>query len=124
MVLGKILGLPGILLATSLSKLMTCFWFEPKLLFQDYFEKPSRFYFLDMARNVIILGVSITTAWGITQWLVPQNWLQLIGKGIMVALSSMVVIVICYHRTQGYVLLSERCKSLLNGVINRTRYKK
>lgn len=123
-VLGKMLGLPGILLATSLSKLMTYFWYEPKLLFQDYFERPCRLYFGEMAKNIIFLGISIAVAWGVTQWFVPQNWLQLIGKGFMVALSSMVVIVICYRKTQGYVILSGKCKSLLSGIINRIRRKK
>lgn len=122
--LGIYLGLPGILLATSLSKVLTYFWYEPKLLFQDYFGKPCRLYFMEMAKNILITLVSIGVAWGATQWFMPETWLQLIGKGIMTALVSVAVIVVCYRKTQGYILLSGRCKSLLNGVVNRIRPKK
>jgi O-antigen/teichoic acid export membrane protein len=123
-VLGWILGLPGILLATSFSKLLTYFWYEPKLLFQDYFSKPCRLYFYQMAKNALITITSIIAAWFVTQWFVPQNWLQLIGKGTMVSMASLIVIIVCYHKTQGYILLAEKCKSMLRSLITRVRRKK
>lgn len=122
--LGMIWGLPGILLATSISKLLTYFWYEPKLLFQDYFVKPCRLYFLEMAQNVMITIISIILAWCTTNWFVPQSWMQLIGKGIIVALVSLAVIILCYRKTQGYILLSGKCKSLISGVCDRIRRKK
>lgn len=120
-VLGLHLGLPGILLATSISKLLTYFWYEPKLLFQDYFVKPCRLYFLEMVKNVAVTLASVVVAWCATQWFVPETWFQLIGKGFMIALSSAAVIVVCYRKTQGYILLSGKCKALLNSLTNRIR---
>lgn len=117
--LGKLWGLPGILLATSSAKLLTFFWYEPKLLFREYFVKPCRLYFYKMAQNVCINILSIGAAWFVTWWFVPQNWLQLFGKGILVAFVSIVVIVICYCKTEGYKMLCRKFKSLISGVSNR-----
>ena len=117
-VLGMFLGLPGILLATSLSKLLTYFWYEPKLLFQGYFFKPCRLYFCEIALNAVITILSIFVAWLVTRWFVPQSWLQLIGKGFLVAFVSIVVVMICYHKTQGYKLLMEKSNALLGAVGN------
>lgn len=123
-ILGKVLGLPGILLATSLSKLLTYFWYEPKLLFREYFGKPCRLYFGEMTRNVVVTMFSVFTAWCATRWLVPETWLQLIGKGILVAFVSIAVVVTCYRKTQGYTLLAGKCNALLSGIGNRIFRKK
>ena len=118
-ILGIILGMPGILLATSLSKLLTYFWYEPKLLFEEYFGKQCSLYFLEIGKNVCMNLLAIGAAWTVTCIFEPRNWLQLVGKGIVVALVSTVVIVLCYRKTEGYRILCSRLKSLVSIVLNR-----
>lgn len=113
---GITLGLPGILLATSLSKLLTSFWYEPKLLFEEYFRKSCVLYFQEITQNVCITVFSIGLTRLATCWLLPQNWTQLIGKGILVAVTSATVLVIFYRKTQGYIMLFTKIKNLIDGM--------
>lgn len=120
--LGTFIGLPGILFATSISKLLTYFWYEPKLLFQDYFKKPCMLYFLEILKNVGITLFSIGAAWLVSFWLVPETWLMLICKGILVAAASLVVIAVCYHNTDGFKMLCNRIKSMVLGLLRRKKH--
>lgn len=107
-ILGKVIGLAGIILATSLSKLLTCFWYEPKLLFNDYFKKPCKLYFIEMLKGTIVIFISVCVAWLATMWLIPTNWLELILKGVIVAFVSVVVIFAFYHKTEGFKMICNR----------------
>lgn len=113
-ILGKIMGLPGILFATALSKLLTHFWYEPVLLFRDYFKKSCSIYFIEFIKGIIITVATIVIAKIATFWIIPQNWLELILKGMIVAVVSIVVVVLCYHKTEGYNIMFDKCKSILN----------
>lgn len=53
--LGNTFGVAGILAASSLSRLVTYFWYEPRLLFSMYFEKSSTHYFLQIASNALLV---------------------------------------------------------------------
>ncbi len=107
-ILGKLVGLAGIILATSMSKLLTCFWYEPKLLFNDYFKKPCKLYFLEMLKGTFVIMISVSIAWIATVWLIPANWLELILKGIIVAFVSIITIVVFYNKTKGFAMICDR----------------
>ena len=57
--LGNIMGISGIIFATSLSKFLTYFWYEPNILFRDFFKKDSVNYYLDYFKNTILMLVVI-----------------------------------------------------------------
>ena len=54
-VLGKWLGVSGIIFAISISKFATYFWYEPNILFKKFFNRKVRYYYLDYAANIAIL---------------------------------------------------------------------
>lgn len=54
-ILGKLFGVFGILIASSISRLLTNFWFEPYMLFNQYFEISSKTYFITRIKNVILM---------------------------------------------------------------------
>ena len=59
-ILGKRMGLSGIILATSVSRLLTSFWFEPVILYKVIF--PSYHvsgYFLTVIKSLFIAVLSI-----------------------------------------------------------------
>lgn len=110
--LGKRFGLTGILLATSISKLLTSFWYEPKLLFREYFGKPCGIYFLTTVMGWGITAVTTGMAWLASRWIIPDSWLSLVGKGVVVASISFAVTIAFYWRTPGFKFLLERGKAL------------
>lgn len=111
--LGLRMGLAGILLATSISKLATIFWYEPVLLFRDFFQKPVSIYFVTIVQGLLITIASILISWVATHWFHPLNWGALILKGILVAATSLTVIFFFYRKNEGCKLLLKRLSSFI-----------
>lgn len=61
-VLGKICGTFGILLATAISLIVTSFWYEPNILFREVFKAPVRNYWIRQARYfaATLLGMAVS----------------------------------------------------------------
>lgn len=59
LVLGKILGVSGIIFATTLSKLITYFIVEPRLLYQQFFKNSSKEFYKNYLERWIITFSSI-----------------------------------------------------------------
>ena len=53
--LGIWLGVSGILFATSISKVCTYFWYEPKILYQNFFHQKTINYYLDSLKNFLLI---------------------------------------------------------------------
>lgn len=67
LLLGKICGLFGILIATFISRLVTNFWYEPIKLYKHYFNRSPKEFFINQVKDalftllmaVILLGLSL-----------------------------------------------------------------
>ena len=111
-VLGKLIGLSGIIFATSISRLCTYFWYEPKLLFKQYFGRSSRIYFLGICKSIIVTLIVCFGVGYVTSFIVADSWFMLIVKGIaVVALTGGIELVI-YRKSEGVLLLKERIANL------------
>lgn len=59
-ILGKIWGIFGILIATSIARLTTNMWFEPYKLFKLYFKKDVKGYYITQIKNlVLVIGLIV-----------------------------------------------------------------
>lgn len=58
-VLGGFLGLSGVLFASAISKLLTYIWYEPIILFRDFFKKNSVGFFISIV-SITILTVVVS----------------------------------------------------------------
>ena len=119
-ILGKFIGLAGILFATSFSRLVTYFWYEPLLLFKDYFDKSSMVYYKGLLKGVIGTVVAIDLSYYVTVWFTPGNVIELIFKGCIVGGISLIIIVIIYCKDEGFIMLWKKMKEMIcNRIINR-----
>jgi O-antigen/teichoic acid export membrane protein len=58
-VLGKYYGVFGILIATSIARLLTSFWYEPYVLYKKIFGKRSSWFFKEVVINVTLSVVCV-----------------------------------------------------------------
>ena len=114
--LGRRIGVAGILLATSISKILTLFWYEPKILYSEFFKKPCRLYFIGHLKILSIVLVSVLFARFTAFWLHPETFFGLVIKGIIIALSSMLVIFVFYRGSDGARLMEDKFKSILENI--------
>ena len=111
--LGKVMGLTGIVLASAIARLSTYFWYEPRLLFREYFEKSAEGYYVSLLKNALLMIATIGVLWLLLSGVQTQNWLQLIGKGVVIGGICSVVFLVAYGKTEGTQLIVKKCKSML-----------
>ncbi len=58
-ILGKIYGVFGILIASSIARLLTNYWFEPYKLFKSYFKISPKKYFINKVISIFLIFLSI-----------------------------------------------------------------
>ncbi len=94
--LAKILGAAGVILATTIAKISTYFWYEPNILFKDFFKKRVISYYKTYMLNilcVIIAGLGISKLMnliainGIIGWLIKAMVCAVIVNTIYVVIN-------------------------------------
>ena len=112
--LGKIYGVAGIVIATALSRLLTYFWYEPKLLFEIYFEKKSLGYYIDAFFNIMLMGICYFISNIVCQYIELYNgWIQWICKSIACSIIVIVIYFLRYFWTKEFLEMIKKLKKLL-----------
>ncbi|PEX10223.1 transporter [Priestia megaterium] len=125
-VLGRMIGLPGIFIATAISKLSTYFWYEPNILFKEYFHKSSKVFYKETFKNVIFLGFLIYLTGKITEYISVDTWFSWLAKAIIIGALSLVLSLLFYRKSEGFNFLILKIKSVLKKVLasqNRKDFK-
>lgn len=94
--LGKWIGLAGILIATSIARISTYFWYEPKLLFKQFFEKNVTEYYMSIIVNICITLVIVFICSIIFNNWVVCSWISFFIKFITLALSALILTLLFY----------------------------
>ena len=112
-VLGLKIGLAGIIFASAISRVATDFWYEPKLLFKEYFGVRALNYFIGLFKNFVLIIAISGTIYFFSRKINPANWFELIIKGVIVGLICTSVFVLAYIRTDGAQNIIKRVKKML-----------
>lgn len=73
--LGRWMGTAGILLASAAARLATYVWYEPKLLFQEYFGRSPAPYFRRICQNAALTALLTAALAGLARALPAVSWL-------------------------------------------------
>lgn len=113
--LGKWIGLAGIVFATSISKLLTYIWYEPVLLFREYFGESCIIYFASLLRSIFVtIGIAAAVYFS-TNWITVVGWSTWFLKSIVTGCVSVILLFVVYHRSSGIQLLAQKAgKMILN----------
>lgn len=118
-ILGKMIGLAGIIFATSISRLVTYFWYEPFLLFKKYFGKSCAIYFLGILKSIVSTFIVFCVVYFASSFISVSNWFAFLAKAIMVGSISLAMVFLIYYRSEGFKLLRDRINVMLKGLFNR-----
>lgn len=98
---GKNWGVAGILLASAVARLTTYVWYEPILLFKEYFGISSWSYFKGIISSVLFtLLLMVAEALSISRF-VPHSWLQFLIKALIVGFMTITLVLIYYSESPG-----------------------
>lgn len=111
-VLGEIMGLAGILLASALSRLSTYFWYEPKILFKEYFGIGAQNYYLNIVKNFALVIVVFVIVGAMISRMIVDSIGMWIVKAFIVGIFCAAIAIFFYWNSDGVVYIRNRMKGL------------
>ncbi len=106
--MGKLIGLMGILLASAISRICTYVWIEPKILFKEYFEESPNKYFCSLVKNLLIIGVfSISLNLIFKNWII-SSWIGFILKSIVLIIISIIISCVIYAKNPSLSIIKNK----------------
>ena len=103
--LGKKIGLAGILFATSISRVVTYFWYEPIVLFKEHFDKSSLYYFGEIGKSILVICFISAIEHFACEFITVTGWLTLILKGCVVGGIAFIGVFAVYRKSAGVKML-------------------
>ena len=101
-ILGKWIGLSGILFASAIARLSTYVWYEPIVLFKNYFKRSSVSFFLSA---FLITGITVATSYALSYLISVISFGGIFGfilKCVLCFIVSNVVFLIFYGRSSAF----------------------
>lgn len=114
--LAKPFGLAGIIVATSIAKILTLFWYEPRTFYRKIFCKNLLRYWTYHATLMIICVLCIIGNYVLSSSLSP-SLIGILAKIIVSALFTIVVFSVMLGRTNEYKF----CMGKINGLVHTVR---
>lgn len=111
--LGKVLGLAGILFATSLSKILTYFWYEPNLLYKNFFDRKPKYYYGNFFKNVLLLAAALAVCYFPMKYLPWVNIGVWLVKAVICVTAVSFIYFLAYRRTPEWDNLMVKFQSLV-----------
>ena len=106
--LGVRWGLTGILAATSVSRLLTSFWFEPYILHKKVFGTSSMPFFLRQAVHLAIVAVSFLLISWVSRLASLGPWGDFFLKGILCVIIPNVLVLAVNGKTESFRYLKNK----------------
>lgn len=97
--LGKIVGLVGIIFASAISRLSTYIWYEPKLLFKEYFDQNVSKYYMQLLVNFIIVMLITTICFVFSQSYPVSGLLKWMFKTVSVFIICCIMTFFAYRKS-------------------------
>ncbi|MCR4652988.1 MAG: hypothetical protein K5744_04755 [Eubacterium sp.] len=108
LILGRLLGIAGIIFASAISRVASYVWYEPKLLFREFFGKGCGGYFRSLVGNFVAVLAMIGVGWWIGDRFHARNWPELIIKAMVTVVITAGIFFGLYCRTEGGRMILSR----------------
>lgn len=119
-VLAKLIGVAGVFLGTSLARLLTFFWTDPKILYDEIFERKNRKeYYNKYIKYTIITFLIGVVAYAVSKCIFVYNYFEWIIKAIVIGLITLSSVVILTFKTTEFRVLSSSIKSIFLKIKNK-----
>lgn len=114
--LGKILGLEGILFATSIARISTYFWYEPRLLFKQYFGEKVWNYYKGILKNIVVTFIVTVICSLVFREFVVMGWGDFFIKAVGVSICALILTIVLYCKDPCFRVIKSMAVRLLKKV--------
>lgn len=111
-ILGKMMGVSGVIIASILCRLFTYFWYEPKLLYSNYFGRSSIYYFISYFKNIIFNIIIMCEIYLLSLVINADNWFNWILKGMFILVAVSLNYYLLYRKREEFKNILSRTNFL------------
>lgn len=122
-ILGKFFGIFGILISSAIARVCTYFWYEPLILFKEYFNVSPIKYFKKQLLSIILVTLSIVATCLSTSFISKPSIVGIFIKLIICLLISNIICIIIFHKSEEFMYLKELFTSKVLRKYNRKKGK-
>lgn len=112
-ILGKCLGLMGIFLATSISRLLTTTWVDPYMIYKYKVEGKVKTYFKKYFIYTAIVILNIFVCYTTLNLIKDTGMISLIIKAILYTIMTIVIYSIFFYKTEEFKNILQRLKEII-----------
>lgn len=105
--LGKMIGVSGVIVATAISRLLTTFWYEGRVVFTKFRQSVWIYIFLQI-KNFLICGISVVVTYLICSRLPIQGVTAIATKLLLAALISCIIVICAYSWTSEFKTMRKK----------------
>lgn len=120
-ILGKILGVAGVIYATSISKLTTTMIFDPIIIYKFGFNKNVKEYFVKNTIYILCFTLSIIGVWLIFRTVVINNLIKWILSGIVLFGSLALIYLLLFTKSNELKYIFGTAKNFYIRIIKKHR---
>ena len=117
--LGKLIGLPGVFFATSLSKIFVFCWLDPYLIYKFIFKEKPKEYAYKYLKYFMIFSLTLVSVFYISNHFAVSNYLLWVIKACTLGIFTVLIFVVLTYKSFEFKYLKE----LVNGYINKLKNK-
>ena len=111
--LGRLFGLGGIIFASFIAKMTTYVWFEPKLLFNEYFEKSVLSYYVEHIVNALLTLICIVLSHSLVKNIDSLNLFNWFLKAFISTGVVIIFVIIRYSWTEEFKFLRNKLRDIV-----------
>lgn len=120
-IMGKLIGLSGVIFASAISKFLTYIWYEPVILFKNYFNK-SPFNFFASASGIAVLTVGTSALLLFVKSFITVDGIAgFIVNGVVCFGISNIVFLIVFFKNKYFCDISKRGVNLLKDFADKIK---
>ena len=110
------LGISGILFATSIARLSTYLWYEPRVLYNKFFDMPGRVFYFSNLKNLLVVLLCAGICW-FPMTYIPwgQGLLAWLGKAAVCLAVINAVYFVRHRKSPEFLDVSARVRRLFGG---------
>lgn len=101
-------GVAGVVFASSLCRILTYVWYEPIILYREYFDGSVKQYFLAIVLNTCLAILLLFIISQIDSFIIIYSWKGWIGKGVLFLGIIICIYIICFRKREEVLFIIQK----------------
>lgn len=112
-ILGLYIGLPGIFIATIISRILTTVWKEPLIILKDHFNSSVKKYFFRQFLYIVVFSITFIISFLIFNRYKVNTSIDWLIKSLLLFIFINIFYILIFHKTEDYLYFKNLLKKII-----------